>query len=257
MKLHDTGLDDENDNVLPCMKKQMRSIVRGIAAGCIALTSVGCGADMPDTGDGVESETADPSSLKQSQQGLTISAGYCNQAEIDNLNYIISLAIPYQQIGVEYWNSNVSYGGDRPIAPLLMTWFGNNYNTQYYAGDVLGETYDLLHSSTTRLMFNCDSTAPSCGGGTIANYEGGYPWIRICDPYWGYSDEDKTVFLLHELTHWASHKLDYGSVGYVTDWNNATVYGPSACQNLAQTNPNGALHNADNYANFYRSAHSW
>ncbi|KAJ8075549.1 hypothetical protein PM082_021179 [Marasmius tenuissimus] len=101
------------------------------------------------------------------------------------------------------------------------------------------------------MAFNALLTAPaswtydcSCTDSKIAAYvhKAEYGMIYLCGLYWGVASTgpgSRADTLIHEGTHFAQ-VLDTSNYAYVQ----------TNCKNLARSNPNNAVYNADNHALF-------
>jgi len=154
----------------------------------------------------------------------------CSDDEIEQINAGFRAA----QIESGYCVTTIDLGdstGD------YLRWFGqpnqNRYNT-------VRNNIHTIQDSFQNIVFNyaCDE------------YEGVYAYvypddethtIYYCDVYWivpvagGFDTQAGTVY--HEVSH-------YNDIAATDD----LVYGVSGCEQLARTNPGGAIRNADNYA---------
>ena len=120
------------------------------------------------------------------------------------------------------------------------TWFGACDATRYQT--VTNRVSAIKSALSTKTMtFNC--APPSCGSNTIAYVYKYSPYtIYLCSAYWGLGNsgyDTKAGTIVHEVSHFA----------VVADTNDY-AYGTTACKNLANSDPNKAIANADSYEYF-------
>jgi len=121
---------------------------------------------------------------------------------------------------------------------LQTTWFGQTSAGQFQNVQRCWSTARQRMHQTGQFQVNCRPTQ-HCTGGTIAYV---YPTdanrvIYLCASFFTYSERPRVM--VHEVTHFnvICGTRDHG-------------YGRAACQNLARSNPQQAITNADNYAYF-------
>ena len=120
---------------------------------------------------------------------------------------------------------------------LYQDWFGAFDQDRY---DTIIEHYTKLTSGLVNDEITYDLTGTDCGAGWYAYTYYGSRTVWLCSSFWGAPHigvDSKFGTLIHELTHAYLDTDDY-------------VYGSSGAQNLANTDPNKAINNADNHEYF-------
>lgn len=129
---------------------------------------------------------------------------------------------------------------NRPTAQRYVTWFGAHTDARYQtATDNFTNVYDALRNR--QVVFDCD-----CDPAFATAYAYVFPTvpyeIYLCGAFWPAplaGANSKADTLVHEVSHF----------NVVADTDDV-VYGQTGSKNLASSNPDSALNNADNYAYF-------
>lgn len=128
-----------------------------------------------------------------------------------------------------------SYKAATPNNALYQEWFGNINNRQK-----VRIIYSSMKKSMEKDQYTIYFNGPECTPDDCAYTYYRNNVIYTCTDWYkapavGFNSKMGTV--VHEMTHILKDTEDY-------------EYGRTACRNLAQTNPNKAVNNADNYAYF-------
>ena len=123
--------------------------------------------------------------------------------------------------------------------PRYTTWFGAYTSTRYSTAKQHFTSIDTaMNQSGGQIKINC-----ACSGSEYAHVYANRPYeIFVCKAFWpapAKGTDSKAGTLIHEMSH-------FTVVAGTNDW----VYGQTAAKNLANTNPDNALNNADNHEYF-------
>lgn len=126
-----------------------------------------------------------------------------------------------------------AYNAATSFNSWYQTWFGNSSGSVSTVRSRFSNAYNRLGQTVD---YYCGSYAPYCSAGVVAyTYKTTSNRVYLCSAFWSYSNKGHVIG--HESYHW-------NTVAGADD----VTYGSSQCQSLAQSRPNDALRNADNYA---------
>lgn len=206
----------KSPNLYPPERAANQSI-EGLKSNTVSLFAEGRAAKNPaGEAPSVVSGTSSYTKCTTSQQSLVATAR--NDAAVyasDSLNYLLS-----GSTGARY-----------------TTWFGAYASSRY--NTVKGNFTNIKNAMDTASMnFNC-----GCKKRYYAYVYPNQPYnIYLCSVYWqapATGTDSKAGTLIHETSH-------FTIVAGTDDW----VYGQAGAKNLAITNPNNAVDNADNHEYF-------
>jgi len=120
---------------------------------------------------------------------------------------------------------------------LYNEWFGAHSSSRF---NKVQSGFNAINSNLRRSRYACDRTCPGV-------YAYVYPsdtsqTIYLCDVFWSRPSE-RAETIVHEVSH-------FNRIMGTDDW----AYGQSACRNLARSNPDRAVDNADNVCYFGKFA---
>lgn len=173
----------------------------------------------------------------QSPSLATITGGTsfskCTASQQASLNTARNEAANYAENALSYLNANTL---NQPTQRYT-TWFGSYLNTRYSTA--------TSHFSAISNAFNTQNVKFDCGC-KKTYYAYVYPsqpyTIYLCKAFWTApmtGTDSKAGTLIHEMSH-------FNVVAGTDDW----VYGQAGAQNLAISNPDNAVDNADNHEYF-------
>lgn len=136
-----------------------------------------------------------------------------------------------------YASDSLNYLLSGSTGPRYTTWFGANNSTRY--NTVKGNFSNIKSAmDTASVNFDC-----GCKKRYYAYVYANQPYrIYLCSIFWqapATGTDSKAGTLIHEMSH-------FTIVAGTEDW----VYGQSGAKNLAVTDPNKAVDNADNHEYF-------
>jgi len=177
----------------------------------------------------------------------------------NEITITVSEPYPKQQVTVPYPCSNAEYNTIYGAAESLDNQMiiaaqyeidqGNTDNYDEWFGAFANARWTNAEQTIRRIRLN---TVVDYACDDMANvYAYVYPadashTIYLCSVFWGINRiggfDTQSGTLLHELSH-------FNNIGGTNDY----AYGTTACRNLARTNPQNAVRNADNYEYFGES----
>lgn len=139
------------------------------------------------------------------------------------------------QAGTQVSRARSSLNGG--AGSLYVEWFGTSTSTRF--NKIVGD-FSAISSNLSRSRYACDRTCPGV-------YAYVYPsdtsqTIYLCDVFWQLPSE-RAETIVHEVSH-------FTRIAGTDDW----TYGQTNCRNLARTNPDRAVDNADNQCYFGKYA---
>jgi peptidyl-Lys metalloendopeptidase len=164
------------------------------------------------------------------QNGVGYAA--CSSTQITGAAAGLAQARVYTEDGKNYLNANKQ-------GPRYTTWFGAITSTRYSTAKSHFTSIDAaMDQSNNNIIIDC-----SCKQSYYAYVYPTQPYrIYVCNAFWSAptaGTDSKGGTLVHEMSHF--------NVTAATDDH---VYGQSAAKNLAITDPDSALDNADNHEYF-------
>ncbi|KAF9463906.1 peptidyl-Lys metalloendopeptidase [Collybia nuda] len=160
----------------------------------------------------------------------------CNATQQSQVNTAITNAKTYVTGSINYLTSHTTG------TPRFTTWFGVFQNTRYRA--VLSNFNSLISHGDefTGWQYNC-APATGCDPGDVAYVQPTvYGKVYLCGGFWtapATGTDSKAGTLVHEGSHFVA-------TAGTTD----IAYGQTDCKQLAISNPNQAIRNADSYEYF-------
>ncbi len=156
----------------------------------------------------------------------------CTTPRIDTAGQAVVQARNYAENGKGYLNSGTT-------GPRYTTWFGAYTSTRYSTAQQHFTAIDqALDQSNGEITINC-----GCNQNYYAYVYPNRPYeIFVCKAFWSaplVGTDSKAGTLIHEASH-------FNVVAGTDD----IVYGQAGAKNLALSDPNGALNNADNHEYF-------
>lgn len=156
----------------------------------------------------------------------------CSTTQINTLGSAITAARNYSENAKGYLNSNT-------VGPRYTTWFGAYTSARYNTAEQHFVDIDAaMDQSGGQITVNC-----GCNQSYYAYVYPTRPYeIFVCRAFWNApltGTDSKAGTLIHEMSH-------FNVVAGTDD----IVYGQAGAKNLASTNPDGALNNADNHEYF-------
>ncbi|XP_011407546.2 PREDICTED: uncharacterized protein LOC105314849 [Amphimedon queenslandica] len=127
---------------------------------------------------------------------------------------------------------------------IYVRWFGTYTSTR---GNKVKDVYQKINDGITNKVCTYYNNGPRCQSNYYAYTYKGATTVYLCDVYYGdptdcsTTGESKEGTLLHEWAH---------AYGYIDD----VTYGRTNCKNLAKSNPDDAIRNADSYLYHYCDA---
>lgn len=122
-----------------------------------------------------------------------------------------------------------------------VTWFGK-YNASRY--QTIANNFKNIASATSRLTYSCACNDVEDPNNVLAYVYKSQPYVvTLCPPFWREPVNGGNYSMASTLVHETSH---FSNVANTDD----IVYGITASQNLAKTNPSSAAKNADTYGFF-------
>lgn len=170
-------------------------------------------------------------------QAKTTSFNGCSAARQSTLGTSQNTALITSAFVVARLSS--SSAAERAADVLYDTWFGNYTAARF---STVQNNLEDIHDYLTSENVSYDCTGTGCGASWNAYvYSGGAYEIFLCPNYWTKPDSgqvSKHSIIYHETSHEAAGTKDH-------------TYGSTNCQNLANTDPNKAIENADSYEYYY------
>ena len=156
----------------------------------------------------------------------------CSTTQINTLGSAITAARNYSENAKGYLNAS-------NVGPRYTTWFGAYTSSRYNTAEQHFVDIDAaMDQSGGQVKINC-----GCNQSYYAYVYPTRPYeIFVCRAFWNApmtGTDSKAGTLIHEMSH-------FNVVAGTDD----IVYGQSGAKNLASTNPDGALNNADNHEYF-------
>lgn len=156
----------------------------------------------------------------------------CTTSRIDTAGQAVAAARNYSENGKGYLNSGAT-------GPRYTTWFGAYTAARYSTAQQHFAAIDTaLDQSGGQIAINC-----GCNQNYYAYVYPNRPYeIFVCRAFWSaplVGTDSKAGTLIHETSH-------FNVVAGTDD----IVYGQAGAKNLALSDPNGALNNADNHEYF-------
>lgn len=156
----------------------------------------------------------------------------CTTSRIDTAGQAVNAARNYSENGKGYLNSGAT-------GPRYTTWFGAYSAARYGTAQQHFAAIDsALDQSGGQITINC-----GCNQNYYAYVYPNRPYeIFVCRAFWNaplVGTDSKAGTLIHEASH-------FNVVAGTDD----IVYGQAGAKNLALSDPNGALNNADNHEYF-------
>eukprot|EP01065_Artemidia_motanka_P022083 TRINITY_DN262_c0_g1_i1.p1 TRINITY_DN262_c0_g1~~TRINITY_DN262_c0_g1_i1.p1 ORF type:complete len:335 (+),score=138.63 TRINITY_DN262_c0_g1_i1:65-1006(+) len=183
-------------------------------------------------------ETAGFAQVLSARRNATLGATFsgCTSSEQSSIN-----SAERQADGEVTRARNCLPSGSPSCSSLYTEWFGALTSSRYTSvRNCFSSISSRTSNSNTR--YNCD---------TCRNDRQVYAYVYpsdssetqyLCGAFWSQAGERANT-IVHELSH-------FNGICRTDDF----VYGKSGCRNLARTNPNNAVRNADNYCYFSEEA---
>lgn len=162
----------------------------------------------------------------------------CSTTQINTLGSAINAARNYSENAKGYLNAST-------VGPRYTTWFGAYTSSRYNTAEQHFVDIDAaMDQSSGQVTVNC-----GCNQSYYAYVYPTRPYeIFVCRAFWNApltGTDSKAGTLIHEMSH-------FNVVAGTDD----VVYGQAGAKNLASTNPDGALNNADNHEYFAENSPS-
>ena len=170
----------------------------------------------------------EPASSKQTSSFIS-----CSSSRQATLNSAMTYAESYSQTA--YSELAGTTESNRSSSTWYTTWFGTYDSTRY---STVTNNFSAIYSAMANqaYTFDCSCTMSN----TYAYVYRNQPYkIWICGYYWQDTSSEQYQTMIHETSHW-------NVIAATNDY----VYGKTKCKSLAQSNPNNAIANADNYGYF-------
>ncbi len=156
----------------------------------------------------------------------------CSTTQINTLGSAVTAARNYSENAKGYLNAST-------VGPRYTTWFGAYTTSRYNTAEQHFVDIDAaMDQSGGQITINC-----GCNQSYYAYVYPTRPYeIFVCRAFWNApttGTDSKAGTLIHEMSH-------FNAVAGTDD----VVYGQAGAKNLASTNPDGALNNADNHEYF-------
>ena len=167
-----------------------------------------------------------------------VSYAGCSTTQINTLGSAINAARNYSENAKGYLNAGT-------VGPRYTTWFGAYTSSRYNTAEQNFVDIDAaMDQSNGQITINC-----GCNQSYYAYVYPSRPYeIFVCRAFWNApltGTDSKAGTLIHEMSH-------FNVVAGTDD----IVYGQAGAKNLASTNPDGALNNADNHEYFAENSPS-
>ncbi len=175
-------------------------------------------------------EKAKPGSGTVVINGVTLAG--CTSTQQTQAGAAVVQARLYTQNALNYLNAGTT-------GPRYTTWFGSYTNTRYNTAKSHYASIDTaMDQSGGQIKINC-----ACSGSEYAHVYPNRPYeIFVCRAFWpapATGTDSKAGTLIHEMSH-------FDIVANTDD----VVYGQTGAKNLAISNPDDALRNADSHEYF-------
>ncbi|MEO8002080.1 MAG: M35 family metallo-endopeptidase [Arenimonas sp.] len=162
--------------------------------------------------------------------GVTLAG--CSSTQQTQAGAAVVQARLYTQNALNYLNAGTT-------GPRYTTWFGSYTNTRYNTAKAHFSSIDTaMDQSAGQIKINC-----ACSGSEYAHVYPNRPYeIFVCRAFWpapATGTDSKAGTLIHEMSH-------FDIVANTDD----VVYGQTGAKNLAISNPDDALRNADSHEYF-------
>lgn len=159
----------------------------------------------------------------------------CSSTQIADNDKAMLSARSYTENAKGYLNAGTT-------GPRYTSWFGTYTSNRYATAKQHFVAIDAAMDQTGgQVSLNC--TLSGCNSGVYAYVYSNLPYeIHLCSAYWSaplVGTDSKAGTLIHEMSH-------FTVVAGTSDF----VYGQTNARNLANTNPDNAVNNADNHEYF-------
>lgn len=156
----------------------------------------------------------------------------CDATQISTATNAVNAARNYSENAKGYLNTGT-------VGPRYTTWFGAYTSSRYAtAGTHFADIDAAMDQNAGQIKINC-----GCNQSYYAYVYPTRPYeIFVCRAFWSApltGTDSKAGTLIHEMSH-------FNVVAGTDD----IVYGQAGAKNLASSDPNGALNNADNHEYF-------
>ncbi|WP_242107871.1 M35 family metallo-endopeptidase [Luteimonas aquatica] len=156
----------------------------------------------------------------------------CTTTRMNSIDQAITAARNYTENSKNYLNAGTA-------GPRYTTWFGSYTSSRYNTAKQHFTAIDsAMDQNGGQITVNC-----GCSSSAYAYVYPNQPYeIYVCKAFWSApvtGTDSKAGTLVHEMSH-------FNVVAGTDD----VVYGQSGAKNLALTDPNGALNNADSHEYF-------